>query len=259
MIVVYQEKANAIEKSLAARLGVELVAESTLGETSANLFLKFFPEGLSLCERETKAAGPTRVDFFDTALNKRVSDSVRNQNLIKALGLKKKPNPKVLDAMAGLGKDAYLMASVGCSVQMLEKSRVVYELLQDGLDRLREGLAEERVKGLNLLHLDFLECDYAHGEYDVVYLDPMYPLEKRKSRAKKDMDRLHALLGFEKLDEAIFNKAMGIAGRRVVVKRPKKAANFASIEPDLFYQGSSARFDIYLSKKRLTSSDTDLG
>ncbi|MFK7863923.1 MAG: class I SAM-dependent methyltransferase [Pseudohongiellaceae bacterium] len=247
MIVVFQDSANVVEESLAARLGVQLVSIADLPRDGSTLYLQYLPQGLCLCTTGLKSAGPTIVDFFDAALNKRVSDSIRSQNLIKALGLKKNPHPMVLDCMAGLGKDAYLMASAGCIVTMWEKSDVVHELLSDGLERFRDASSGEYGRSLSLQHGDFLESSYTKGEFDIVYLDPMYPLTSRKSRAKKDMDRLHDLLGFEKVDDALFQKAVAIAGRRVVVKRPKNASNFASRDPDISYQGSSARFDVYLT------------
>lgn len=246
IVVVYEGSVESREEALASRLDVILVDARELDQIPARYYLQFLRSGLCLCEVGSKAASPTCVDFYDPALHKRVSDSIKNQNLVRALGLKKKPKPRVLDAMAGLGKDAYLMASAGCSVQMLEKSDVVYELLSDGLKRLIGDAEHEFADTLLLAHQDFLNCSYPKGHFDIVYLDPMYPLIDRKSKAKKDMDRLHGLLGADTGDKLLFSKAAEIASRRIVIKRPKNAPDFDARSPDISYRGSSARFDVYL-------------
>lgn len=246
MFVAYQGSVNEKEKALAHRLQADLIDSRELDQITPKFYLQFLRSGLCLCEFGVKAASPTCVDFYDPALHKRVADSIRSQNLVRALGLKKKPKPTVLDAMAGLGKDAYLMASAGCSVQMLERSDVVHELLKDGLERLTGLGGHEFDETLRLSHQDFLTCSFGKGDYDIVYLDPMYSLIDRKSKAKKDMDRLHGLLGPDNGDDQLFTKAADIASRRIVVKRPKNAPDFAARTPDISYRGSSARFDVYL-------------
>jgi 16S rRNA (guanine1516-N2)-methyltransferase len=40
--------------------------------------------------------------------------------------------------VTGLGKDAFVLASLGCRVTLVERNPVVHALLRDGLDRLRE-------------------------------------------------------------------------------------------------------------------------
>jgi 16S rRNA (guanine1516-N2)-methyltransferase len=75
----------------------------------------------------------------------------------------------------------------------------------------------------------------------------MYPIAGRKSRAKKDMDRLHDLVGIDTQEQKQLDKALSIAGRRVIIKRPKNAPDFAAKKPDISYRGSSSRFDVYLT------------
>lgn len=247
LIVVFENVSTARERALASQLNVELVEDELLGNAQVQFYLKYLPEGLSLCEVGRNAAGPTRVDFYDAGLTLRASNSIKQQNLIKALGLKKYPKPRILDGMAGLGKDAFLMASAGGSVQMLEKSSIVYALLEDGLERLSVGMGGESKLPLVAQHADFLKCIYTKQDFDIVYLDPMYPIVGRKSRAKKDMDRLHDLVGIDRQEQRQLDKALGIADRRVIIKRAKNAPDFATKKPDISYRGSSSRFDVYLT------------
>lgn len=248
VIVVSESSSNVRERALASHLNLELVESRAVNNTQVSLYLQYLPEGLSLCEAGKSVAGPTRVDFYDAGLTLRASDSIKRQNLIKALGLKKHPKPRVLDAMAGLGKDAFLMASAGCSVQMLEKSLIVHAMLEDGLERLSVGMGATPRFSLAVRCTDFLSCDYIKGDFEIVYLDPMYSLVGRKSRAKKDMDRLHDLVGIgnQEQEQSQLEKACGIAERRVIIKRPKNAPDFAAKKPDISYRGSSSRFDVYL-------------
>ncbi len=48
------------------------------------------------------------------------------------MGIKGDYLPDVVDATAGLGRDAFVLASVGCRVRMLERNPVVAALLDDG-------------------------------------------------------------------------------------------------------------------------------
>jgi len=59
------------------------------------------------------------------------------QPLLKAVGIKRRDGyrPRVLDATAGLGEDAWVLASAGCEVRALERNRITSALLEDGLRR----------------------------------------------------------------------------------------------------------------------------
>jgi hypothetical protein len=117
--------------------------------------------------------------------------------------------PTVLDATAGFGRDAAVLASFGCRVTMVEKNPVVWALLKDGLERLDAAVSAavsageedaERTPAGNphvsrmsdrlTLHgaprdaRNLLEAlsrgeesalDGVGGRPDVVHLDPMYP------------------------------------------------------------------------------------
>ena len=53
-------------------------------------------------------------------------------------GLNKGATPTILDGTAGLGRDAFVLASLGCKVQMVERHPVVAALLDDGLQRAKQ-------------------------------------------------------------------------------------------------------------------------
>lgn len=213
-------------------------------------------EKLSLKRVGAADSSAVAVDFTAPALNYRVSSAVRQQGLSKAVGVKGSFRPSVLDATAGFGKDAYLLASQGCDVTMLERDPLVFALLKDGLMR---GLASQQsavvdaCRRLALINRDFVELNSdtfsGVGSVDVVYLDPMFPESKKSARVKKDMFALQELLGAANDAEALWSHACAIACRRVVVKRSKSSPTLGNRAPDIQYKGTSSRFDVYLTPK----------
>ncbi len=193
-------------------------------------------------------AGELCVDFSEAKLNYRANSSIRNQNIAKALGIKGSQRPVVLDATAGLGKDAFLMASLGCEVSLLERSALVYRLLADGLART-EYYGEEISAILGRMDLQFgdlLKFKADAQQFDVVYLDPMFPQRRKSAKVKKDMALLQQLLGHQTDGAELLDRAKLLAKKRVVVKRAKLSPHLGSDKPDIEFKGSSSRYDVYL-------------
>ncbi|MDB9810163.1 class I SAM-dependent methyltransferase [Planktomarina temperata] len=87
----------------------------------------------------TPAEGALRVDFVTGAVAHRLRfGGGRGQDLAKAMGLRAGKTPKIVDATAGLGRDSFLLASLGAEVTMIERSDVMHGLLQDGMARARQ-------------------------------------------------------------------------------------------------------------------------
>ena len=57
--------------------------------------------------------------------------------IAKAVGIAQGVRPQVLDATAGLGKDAFVLASLGCQMTLIERQPLIAALLEDGLARAR--------------------------------------------------------------------------------------------------------------------------
>ena len=72
------------------------------------------------------------VDFVEGAWPIGASSVAAHQSIAKAVGLVG-AMPTVVDATAGLRRDAFVLASLGCKVTLIERSPVVAALLQDGL------------------------------------------------------------------------------------------------------------------------------
>ena len=242
-------------EGLAQRLGLAW-EDPTKGDDG--LVLEADASGLSLrgARSVDASAAATRVDFCDPALLYRLRTSGRRQGLGQALGLQKYPAPTVLDATAGLGKDALLMAHLGCTVQMLERSPLVHALLEDGLARACSSVAEPLVQAavarLALQHgeaRDWLAeaAAGARPRPDIVYLDPMFPPRDKSARVKKDIAVLQEVLGAETDFPSLLQAARAVARLRVVVKRPGSKSDAALPLPTFTVPGKTAHFEVYVS------------
>lgn len=173
----------------------------------------------------------------------------KKQMLAKAVGIKPGFLPTIVDATAGLGGDSYVLASLGCTVVMLERSPIIAELLGDGLRRLKSDSLGEQ------LHLELICAeakDYLANlslseRPDVIYLDPMYPHQKKSALAKKEMRILREVVGADEDAAALLEIALCYAKKRVVVKRARLAPMLGETKPDLVFTGQSSRFDVYFS------------
>ncbi|SUA20634.1 Ribosomal RNA small subunit methyltransferase J [Neisseria gonorrhoeae] len=98
-------------------------------------------------------------------------------------------HPTVWDATAGLGRDSFVLASLGLTVTAFEQHPAVACLLSDGIRRaLFNPETQDTAARINLHFGNAAEQMPAlvktQGKPDIVYLDPMYP-ERRKSAAVK--------------------------------------------------------------------------
>lgn len=96
---------------------------------------------LELRKRDEPKLGAIFVDLVSGAVaHRRKFGGGKGQSIAKAVGLNKGATPIVLDGTAGLGRDAFVLASLGCKVQMVERHPVVAALLDDGLARQNKTL-----------------------------------------------------------------------------------------------------------------------
>ncbi|WP_455221923.1 class I SAM-dependent methyltransferase [Kaarinaea lacus] len=200
----------------------------------------------------TEKLSPLSVDFQSQRLRYRQKfGGGRQQPIARAIGLKKGLTPKVVDATAGLGRDAFVLASLGCPVQMLERHPVIHALLEDGLRRL--ALSGDS----NMPLVDLLQLHYTNANewlvaneqpVDVVYLDPMYPHRTKSALVKKEMRVLRRLVGDDLDVVAVLETALQVAMQRVVVKRPKIAPSIGTTPPSFCVESKNTRYDVYLTQ-----------
>lgn len=233
--------------------------KESLPENYTGLVLHCTEEGLSLRSAADVKTAPTQVNFSSTSVQYRLNTSKHSAGLLKAVGLDKYPMPLcILDATAGLGTDAYIMAAMGCQVTMLEKSPIMAALLNDGLKRgLNSGdpVLRSHLQRLSLHFTDVYSYLSESGgqvnKPDVIYLDPMFPVREKTAKVKKDMALMQQLLPVNDDVEALLEKALRYAGKRVVLKRPGKAnpktMKQANPRPEFQVSGKACHFQVYLN------------
>ena len=152
---------------------------------SGDMVLHFSSAGIYLSCPGVKKRFDVSVDFASGKMaHRRRFGGGKGQLIAKAIGLRSfKKNISVLDCTAGQGGDAFVMASLGCQVHMLERNFLAHVLLENALLRARDYARENDEALLAVLNNISLELTDA-GSYfkkqqsvtpDVVYLDPMFP------------------------------------------------------------------------------------
>ncbi|ETS31687.1 16S rRNA (guanine(1516)-N(2))-methyltransferase [Photorhabdus temperata] len=218
-------------------------------DESAVMALVLTPQHLELRKRDEPKLGGIYVDFVSgTMAHRRRFGGGRGEAVAKAVGIKKDYLPTVVDATAGLGRDAFVLASLGCHVRMLERHPVVAALLDDGLQR---GYQDEEIgswlkERMTLLHASSITAlTDITPQPDVVYLDPMYPHKQKSALVKKEMRVFQSLVGADEDADNLLSPAQALAKRRVVVKRPDYAEPLAGVAASAAITTKNHRFDIY--------------
>ena len=80
---------------------------------------------------------------------------------------------------------------------------------------------------------------------DTVYLDPMYPNNRKHSAAKKEMQLLQRLQLDESDESMLLSSAIATANYRVAVKRPLNGATLDGPTPAGAIKSTNTRYDIY--------------
>ena len=218
----------------------------------ADFALQVTDSGLQLQQLAPDAPGAVRVDFVEGgAAHRRLFGGGNGQMIAKAVGIQPGVRPTLLDATAGLGKDAFVLASLGCQVSLIERQPIIAALLEDGLQRARGDLeVGVIVQRMHLLHGNSIELMQAwKGEPpQVIYLDPMFPHREKTALVKKEMRLFRPLVGDDMDAPALLAAALALASHRVVVKRPRKAPCIEGPKPSHTLEGKSSRYDIYPKK-----------
>ncbi len=252
-VIKLHSDAAGVTETLAADLQLPIIElpafDSPEVDADYGYLLGFVDSTLTLRSSDPEFAGRLCVDFLDGKLQHRAQSFIKNQNIAKAVGVKGRFRPSVLDATAGLGKDAYLLASLGCEVSMLERSALIHALLADGLARreVYDAATTAILERMSLRLGEFLSLEPGAAQYDVVYLDPMFPERRKSAKVKKDMALMQQLLGHQADASDLLEHARRFAKKRVVVKRAKLSPQLGTVKPDIEFKGSSSRYDVYLS------------
>ena len=245
---------------LVRRLGLPLLPTGTDPAVVEQVDAVLVASGGSLFLQQTgrAAPGPVAVEFGNSAMRHR-RRSGHNELLGKAVGVGKTLHPRVLDATAGLGRDSFVLADLGCDVILCERDPVIVELLRSGINAATARGDQWLVEVLTRMRLYPGDArQLAAGdrrEVDVIYLDPMFPQRGKSAAVKKEMALFQLLLGnaaaAQDADELLL-WALRQDIARVVVKRPLRAPDLAQQRPSHCISGKAVRYDVYVRRKLAT-------
>lgn len=203
------------------------------------LHLDFSENGIALIRGKNILQG----DF--TRLLPRIQ-KIQHELILRAVKIKSLSAPhKIIDATAGLGEDAFLMAAAGHSLQLLEHNPVIALLLRDALKRAENhpdlAPVAARMTLTETESISYLQtCDTAP---DVVYLDPMFPERKKSAAVSKKPQFLQQLEAPCEEEQELMQGAMTAHPKRIVVKRPPHAPYLAGVTPTHTLERKGIRFD----------------
>lgn len=210
-------------------------------EAAAGLELRRDAEGLAL----VGDGMVLRADLM-RLLPRLRADRLGRELLVRAARVRGSAVPTVVDATAGLGEDALLLAAAGFTVTMFERDPVIAALLRDALDRAADKpQLKDIVERMTLVEGDSVSGLGALGfSPDVVFLDPMFPERTKSAAVKKKFQLLHHLELPCEDEEGLLDAALAVRPRKVVIKRPAKGPWLAGVKPSHSLAGKAVRYDV---------------
>ncbi len=248
--------ATILQKAFELSAKLHLPFISSIEKRSSDFILAYTHQGLQLLHMPLGSQKSACLLFVDFVHGKNGFRLARNcttkQPIARAAGVKPGFRPTILDGTAGLGSDAFVLASLDCRVTMCERSPIIGALLEDGLSRatMEENTAEIVEKRLSLVLGDTHEYLQQNTDtFHTIYLDPMYPHSNQSALNKQTLRIIRSLVGGDSDGATLLEIARKKAANRVVVKRPRRAPLLSEVQPSHVILMKNSRFDIYLTFK----------
>ncbi|WP_083941811.1 class I SAM-dependent methyltransferase [Salinicola socius] len=227
----------------------------SLTAPGGGLVLQRAERGLEIAGDIKRYGLPISADFVSgAAAHRRRYGGGRGQLVARACGFGTGVVPQVVDATAGLGRDAFVLASLGAEVLMVERVAAIHALLEAALtSALNDEEVAQIARRISLRHADSataLEAavsDWPH-QPQVVHLDPMFPHREKSALVKKEMRVFRELAGDDEDASRLLEAALEVATHRVVVKRPRKAPPIEGPPPQHVIESKTSRYDLYVHR-----------
>lgn len=194
---------------------------------------------LEVQDRAHPANRPLRCHWQDAEMQRRKAAG-RRQPLGRACALNKLTHPRIIDATAGLGRDALCLASLGAQVYLFERHALLQALLADAIEHLPPDLQPR----MQLMAADARQAPWPDAE--VIFLDPMFPAQGKRAAPGLDMQLMQAIVGPDEDAQTLLDRALQASVRRVVLKRPPRGARVRLGKPDLSFAGGRVSYEVYL-------------
>ena len=223
-------------ESFARRTGADIVENP--GEY---LTVMFDSKGVSLA-----GFGLTYQGDFENMLHRVTNGRLQHEMLVRA-AKSEKPGRRAIDATAGMGEDAFLLAAQGYEVTLYEQNPVIAALLKDALRRARKNMIlKEIAERMKLVEGNSVECmEKQLDPVDVIYLDPMFPARQKSGLINKKLQLIQKLEPPCSAETDLFDAAIKANPSKIIVKRPLKSEFLAERKPSYTLNGKAIRYDCY--------------
>ena len=242
---------QARAKSVAKTLNLEFIAIAD--DLDSGVALVIDTDRSWLQRLQSPRLGPVYIDFSSAEMLYR-RKSGHNEPLGRAIGVKGDKRPRVFDATAGLGRDAFVLADLGCSVALSEHSVPLWYLLEKARESALMSANDKVVEAASRTRVLCGDSrQQAVDGFDVIYIDPMFPKRGKTAAVKKDLATIQALHAGKTVandPEDLLVWALAQPVERVVIKRPVKEPALGNIKPSYSITGKTVRFDVMVKPKR---------
>lgn len=237
-IVVCLEKGGQkdMAEAFARRIGTEISEKP-----GPKLTILFHAKGVSLT-----GYGLSYQGDFENMLHRVTNGRLQHEMLVRA-AKSDKPGRKAIDATAGMGEDAFLLAAQGYEVTLFEQNPVIAVLLKDTLRRAKKHpVLKDIASRMNLVQDNSVEgMSKLLDPIDVIYLDPMFPARQKSSLINKKLQLIQKLEPPCSEETDLFDAAISASPSKIIVKRPLKSEFLAGRKPSYTLNGKAIRYDCY--------------
>ena len=237
-IVVCFEKGGQkdMAEAFARRIGAEISEKP-----GPKLTILFHAKGVSLT-----GYGLSYQGDFENMLHRVTNGRLQHEMLVRA-AKSDKPGRKAIDATAGMGEDAFLLAAQGYEVTLFEQNPVIAVLLKDALRRAKKHpVLKDIASRMNLVQDNSVEgMSKLLDPVDVIYLDPMFPARQKSSLINKKLQLIQKLEPPCSEETDLFDAAISASPSKIIVKRPLKSEFLAGRRPSYTLNGKAIRYDCY--------------
>ena len=227
---------KALAESFANKIGAEI--SNTEGD---GLTVLFDSKGVSLTGYKLSYQGD-----FDGMLRRVTEGRLLHEMLVKATKTDIE-NPIAIDATAGMGEDAFLIAANGYDVTLHEQNPVIALLLKDAIRRAkRQPVLKDIVNRMHVVEGDSVEIlSNRLDPVDLIYLDPMFPGRQKSGLIGKKLQLIQKMEAPCSEEDVLFDAAIKASPSKIIVKRPLKAPFLAGRKPNYSLDGKAIRYDCY--------------
>ena len=246
-IVVYAPDSEARDRArkISEKLHIVMVEDQPDFEA---LYLEVSEEGVALCSRGMKLM----ADLTES-IPRLKKGRLTGEMLVHAARIKGADRElTAIDATAGFGEDALLLAAAGFKIDLYEFDPIIFILLEDAVNRARQvDELKEAVSRMSLHNTDSIAALNSLSDKDspdIVLLDPMFPERSKTGSVKKKFQLLQRLESPCSTEEELMAAALKANPHKIVIKRPAKGPYLAGKKPDYSVPGKAIRYDVIISK-----------